>query len=386
VFLVAALAAVLCLPGCQVQDVDTTYGKRHGREGGASVNGTVVLSRMFVEAGHRVASWRRLSPKLSQFQVIVWTPDSFELPSEEQRQFLENWLAQEAGRTLIYIGRDHDAAITFWTKILPQVPAQQWVEATRRLATAQAKFAADRAAMEDKCCDWFALQPTAWRRPVRQLQGAWSRGVDAARSEIEVAARFDIPRQSAVDDWMERQGYSDGEPRFERLLFSADLVLVRRITLPEWRDSQILLIPNGSFLLNLPLVNTEHRKLAGRLITACGAPGRVAFLESEAGGPPVLEREPDTNAPTGFEVFTVWPIGVVAVHLVVLGIAAGFALFPIFGRPWQPRESSPSDFGKHVEALGELLETTGDKAYAMSRIRDYQTHVRRDHGSGPRRE
>jgi len=33
-----------------------------------------------------------------------------------------------------------------------------------------------------------------------------------------------------------------------------------------------VLVNNGSFLLNLPLVNLEHRKLAARLIGASGPP------------------------------------------------------------------------------------------------------------------
>ncbi len=33
---------------------------------------------------------------------------------------------------------------------------------------------------------------------------------------------------------------------------------------------------NGSFLLNLPLVNHEHRKLAGKLIDAVGPPGKTS--------------------------------------------------------------------------------------------------------------
>ena len=82
--------------------------------------------------------------------------------------------------------------------------------------------------------------------------------------------------------------------------------------------------------------------------------------------------------PPGFEVFTVWPIGVVAMHFVILGITACFALLPIFGRPRQLAEESRSDFGKHVEALGELLAATADHQYAAGRVRDYHAHLRKD--------
>ena len=79
--------------------------------GAKSVNGTAVLSGMFLQAGHKVSSWHRLSPKLEKDDVIIWAPDAFGDPGKEQREWLENWLSAEDGRTLVYIGRDYDAAV-----------------------------------------------------------------------------------------------------------------------------------------------------------------------------------------------------------------------------------------------------------------------------------
>jgi hypothetical protein len=140
----------------------------------------------------------------------------------------------------------------------------------------------------------------------------------------------------------------------------------------------LIFVNNGSFLLNLPLVNHEHRKIANHLIAACGQPARVAFLESGKGGPAVFDKEPGANSPTGFEVFTVWPMGVILVHLTALGILACVALFPVFGRPRELSQRSSSDFGQHIEALGEMLELTGDREYAVQRLQTYHEHVRRD--------
>ncbi len=41
---------------------------------------------------------------------IVWFPDDFQPPSKKVRHWLEQWLSEAAGRTLIYVGRDFDAA------------------------------------------------------------------------------------------------------------------------------------------------------------------------------------------------------------------------------------------------------------------------------------
>jgi hypothetical protein len=383
--IVAATAVCLAIAGCGVNDIDAVYGKRRGSPGGDSVNGTAVLAGMFENAGYRTASWRRLSPKLEQFNVVVWTPDSFELPGDEQREALESWLARDPGRTLVYVGRDYDAAVAYWRDVLPRTPAPQVMEVMRRQATAQARFDSESAAAEiDQCCDWFTLKGTGKRTVVRELLGPWSDGISAAKAEIEIGMRFDRPDSKQVEKWYENRVFTGEKPKFERLLACRDATLVERLALPEWGGSQILLIPNGSFLLNLPLVNHEHRKLAGKLVAACGTPGKVMFLESESGHPPVLDTDPDTKAPTGFEVFTVWPFGIVAIHLVLLGITACFALYPIFGRPRQPNEESLSDFGKHVEAMGELLEATGDREYAVGRLQEYHAHVRREPVPGSR--
>src|SRR5688500_2241973 len=71
------LVACIAVSGCKSTELDSTYGRRRGAPGAESVNGTAVLAGMFELAGHRVVTWRRLSPKLEQFQTIVWVPDNF---------------------------------------------------------------------------------------------------------------------------------------------------------------------------------------------------------------------------------------------------------------------------------------------------------------------
>jgi hypothetical protein len=217
--------------------------------------------------------------------------------------------------------------------------------------------------------------------------------------EIELRARFDLPTaedvsravkdeqnndQEIFDPW---EGNLLDEDEFEPedaipdeidvLLDSENDPLVTRITGPSYHEgNQIIVVTNGSFLLNLPLINREHRKLAGRLIAACGPPRKVAFLESNAFGPPILDEEPGTGMPTGLEALIVWPIGCILMHLAVVGILYCFAGYPIFGRPQPLSPDAPTDFRKHADALGELLQRTNDTGYAMERLAQYQQTVR----------
>jgi hypothetical protein len=145
-------------------------------------------------------------------------------------------------------------------------------------------------------------------------------------------------------------------------------------------NGELLIVANGSFVLNEPLVNHEHRKLAARLIDHVGTPKSVAFLESGAGGPMLLETEPEQGIKNGMEIFGVAPFNWIFLHLAVLGAIFCVARFPIFGAP-RPLDPAPlSDFGRHVWALGKLLERTGDREFAISRLQHYQQNVRREAG------
>lgn len=403
------IGSAIAVAGCAPEELETTYGQRHSLSGRDSVNGTAALGGMFKAAGYRVNGWRRLSPKLEDYDVIVWFPDDYAPPTKEQRRFLESWLASDTGRTLIYVGRDYDAATTYWQTVLPSVPPEQSLEVARRLATMSAEQARARAALQfDESFDWFTLETARPRGRVAKLTGPWSRDINAQQAEIYLNSTLAIPSEKQQRAWQPDQG---GDPAtFAPLLATDAGPLVTRITAPQWGSSQLLVVTNGSFLLNLPLVNQEHRKLAVRLIEACGTPGKAVFLESGEGGPLILAEDPDDAYPTGLEVFTVWPLGIIVLHMTALGILCCFAAYPIFGRPREvvlssdastaraatyrsgyytagsstvdvsARRIERSHFGKHIDALGELLEATQDREYAIRRVTYYQEHVRRESG------
>ena len=58
-------------------------------------------------------------------------------------------------------------------------------------------------------------------------------------------------------------------------------------------------------------------------------------------------------------------------------------LAPIFGRPKEYPKEQVSDFGKHLEAVGELLEKTRDVGYAERQIADYEELTRKEDRSKP---
>lgn len=360
-----------------------TYGRRRGLNAAESVNGTSVLAGMFTQAGHKVRTITRLSPKARDYQTIVWFPDDFKPPTAQQREWFENWLASGSGRTLIYVGRDYDAATKYWYDIEPTAPADQADELKRRAATAKSEFDKQRAAMPEKeMAKWFTVRRGSGQRKVQSLSGPWADGLDPKKVDIPVTGTLKPPQAADIA----AGASSDMIKQSETLLSGDGDPLVWRIpgeAVNGYGDGQIIIVNNGSFVLNYPLVNRENRKLAARLIAEAG-PGDVAFLESGEGGPLVLDKEPAASVPTGLDLIKIWPLNVILFHLTLLGIVYCFARWPIFGRPKSLPSESLADFGKHIAALGELLQKTKDSAYAQARLQQYRTQGKRDSGKSHR--
>jgi hypothetical protein len=223
---------------------------------------------------------------------------------------------------------------------------------------------------------WFTAHRDGKPRIAKKLAGEWAADIDPAKAEIHLEGRLDIPENAdrtatdpeLPDDFVDLLS-SEGEP------------LVTRIEdIDDWGEgNQIIVVTNGSLVLNYPLVNHEHRKLAMKLIGECPPAGRVVFIESGPEGPAVLDKEP---APSGgpLDLLKVWPLGPILMHLTVLGIIFCLARSPIFGRPKELPEPPTADFGKHVAALGELLARTKDQHYAEQRLGQYRQIAQRKSG------
>jgi len=385
---IGAIAAVVLiivgafLAGRRDEQLPSVYGRRRGSEAGRSVNGTAVLADVFRQSGKHVTTMGRFSPKLDEFNVIVWTPNDFKPPDDEHRQRLEQWLKDGKKRTLVYVGRDYDAAVDYWQRMVPNTPEPQAEEALRRQSEARAAVENARSKMPTKqYARWFTVRRDMKPRKVEKLGGPWAKEIDAKKADIHLEGRLSIPTKGDPPGKDDRLDY-------EPLLTSDRDQLVFRVTdnpragdENSIGDGQIIVVTNGSFVLNYPLVNHEHRKLAAKLIDACADSGdRVVFIESLPDGPPILKKEPTGGFPTALELLKVWPLNAILLHLTLLGIVLCLARWPIFGRPRELPADSPSDFGKHVAALGKLLARTKDRNYAHARLVQYRQIAERRSG------
>lgn len=375
------------LRGSKADELHSVYGKRNGSQATSSVNGTRVLAEMFIKNGHKLRTISRLSPGLNdKADVIVWIPDSFELPDKKQRDFLESWLKKGRGRTLIYVGRDYDAAGEYYRQIAPQLSAAEAATFKRHEAEARSDYDSRRWEMpKEEYARWFTARRDGKKHVAKTLQGPWAAGIDASKAEILIEGRLDPPVEKDRTD-------KDAPPLpqiVKPLLWTGrnadsyqpkDAIITRIADPPTMGDGQVIVVTNSSFVLNYPLINHQHRKLAGKLIEECAPGAKVAFLESRSGEPTVLDKEPEAPGGGLFDIAQVWPLNAIVIHLTVLGIIYCLSRAPIFGRPKEIPSEATADFGKHVTALGQLMARSKDRAYAEQRIQQYHEQGKRKSG------
>jgi hypothetical protein len=384
-----AIAAPLLLVGCERkhEDVETEYGERSELRLASSVNGYGVLADMFAKAGHSVSTQSDLTPELkNSADAIVYAPDSFAPPDDATVVWFEEWLRAKADRALIYIGRDFDAAPIYWRKIRSEAPAKDQPEVDRRMRAAQAGFLIKRRAIRDETTDgkWFNIASGKLdHRDVRKLDGDWREGINAKDVEIELNSRI--------------EANDDIEPEPEKLLTAphdrdseSDVIAFRKVyKIPGTRrffifngTSQLIIVANGSFLVNLALVNKEHRKLAQRLIDDTRLSHKVVFLHADA-PTRILETSSGGGQETAsvLDVFSVWPLSVILIQWIAVLALFCFSRWPIFGPPRDPPSVPASDFARHIGALAESWELTRDSSYARDRWQYYQEHVRGEPGT-----
>lgn len=202
-FVIGALVLLLCCNEVnQVSaQIKSGYGRTKGSDYRTSVNGTSVLAELYRNYDYEVRSWNKLSPRIENFQTIIWFPDELETPTAEAVDRIESWLTDSSDRTFIYVGRQFDAEELMWKKMLENAAPEQREKIERRLAQVQAEN------------DGFLTQPINTRegkiyydesvrywRKANKLSGPWAGGIDAEKAEIWMYSPLLVPDQEGYDE------------------------------------------------------------------------------------------------------------------------------------------------------------------------------------------
>ena len=361
--LIGTACFAVLLSGCEgpSRGLSTEYGKINGIEGSFSINGTSVFHDMFVERGFKVRSTRRISPKIDRYETLVWFPDDYSCPSPKAIEAIEQWLSNGWDRTFIYVGRDYNAQGDYLADVLGDAPPGKQEELLRQMA--EANLERDTVSWnyyrwkEDLAsCDWFERSEEP-RRRTTDLSGAFARGL-TNKGSVEVSDLLKPVRSDPENVLLK----ADGEP----VVFKVD----SRTSYAD--DGQIVVVSNGSFLVNYALVDQDNRRLASKLIDQCSN-GDVLFLESGAEG--IRVSDSDTVNHNSWAWVAEPPLRYIVPHFLIWGIVFCFVFFPIFGRPRESQKKSTSTFRNHVTALGKMVSRTDLPNRAINKIRKYQEMV-----------
>lgn len=384
-----------------------------------SINGLGVHRRMWETAGAKVLTPQKISPRLETFDTVVLVGQTFEPPGKDVRDWLEQWLGREKGRTVVYFGRDLSADVYYRQHTLAQLTPAERELGLDALALSRARELSKRTRElpESTFCGWFYLdvdQPTvvhnqfsnSWANDLSGLRGDWPTGVVLQPPSKSLKSKKPSwltnpvvnPLKPAVtfdpldDSGSGRSQWAPGEldtdeawssafndlPKSESLLSADDNTpLIFRLThAKRFPGSQLLVVTNGAPFLNGTLVEPLHQRVGELLIEECMPAKRVALIAYSYNGLYISAAAEADPRGAGLEMLTLWPLSAITMPALLLGIVFCAMLIPILGRPQRLARSSVSDFGLHVEAVGKMLYQSQDLEYARSSIAEYFKRVR----------
>jgi len=391
--------ALLVTCGCS-GELRTEYGASRGVEGDQSISGFGVLRRTYKNSGWSTSDVKRLNERLEKTNAIIWIPDTRDALYGNAIEWLEDWLAQDE-RTLIYLVPDGGCESQYFVDAHAFSKLEQRIEYRRRLARLQTDRLFQRLRNESIPENgWFSLDHVSEGVLIDKASGEWQINNQPPRNAKEypqttgnLGITFKIlppvhsnapptsaPPTSAPPMYGMSQGTSTAQMMQETLLAATDgSAIVTRITADQWGSSKIIVVGNASLLCNYSLSTPLGQSIAEKLIEETSmVPGLVGFMSTGALGAMISDIDPEINAVTGMELFTVWPLSLVMLHLAVIGFVACMILLPIFGRPREDEGKTASDFRDHLDAVASLMHRSGGEEFARRRVSDYMRRIRGD--------
>ncbi len=404
--------SVLGLIGCGKQELETRYASLQPETADSSVNGLGVFAQWLRDRGHQVRRASLLHTQMFQnADCIIWFVTDFDPPPLEVEAWLQAWLGLGEDRVLVIVLPDADMEWVYWDKM-----AQRWKGALSAEARKRRAWALNTLALRRKQLigpvqwPWFEFHPgrfPPWKPSTLAGDPRWLHGVQSAQTELFSCGTL-RPRKNPGSlhfFYWDEEGFLDslaqgeltqqGLQSLEEAIESESLRGVLEVLqLPaEYRTpistpqgalvlvhqgevSKVIAVANGSFLLNLGLVNPEHRKLAAALAQELGSPPRrIYFLRASS----QLRIMTDLDLGiTGFtDLLARGPLKHLLGHLLLLGVLAIAMFWPIFGRPVEPPQEQLTDFGQHLEAMGRLMSANAaNQRWAQKLLQHYRQRRR----------
>ena len=410
------MAILILQTGCSMMPEMTPFGAISGSDSTRSLNGLGLHRKMWESAGAKCYVAGKLSPRLNSFDTIVLVGQDHSPPGMAARNWLESWLAESSGRSVLYFGRDFDANVYYRNRTLDRLPTEQQLRAKQDLAKTQTADLNTRVRQlsASTFCRWFYLDTDSQRREYDQFAGPWAADLSGLRGSWPLGVTLQTPTkdwEAEKPSWLKAGASSEEQAEIEDeksivrstwepeelednrqwqaefkkamrpqvlLRGQDDTPLVFKLTSSRIEGSQILIAANGAPFLNGSLVDPLHQRVAEKLIGECLPAKKIALIAYNESGLLISQAAEEEPLGAGLEMLTVWPLSAITMPAALLGIIVCAVLFPILGRPRGLPPRSVTDFGMHVEALGNILQDTRDTGFAKEAIANYYNRVRRE--------
>lgn len=379
---------------------------------------------------------------MEKLNAIVWIPDAFELHQPETLEWIERWLATGdrtlvyVGRDFSPMADYWSQSAEAFSN--EETSDQDALFAREQQAMALAKLEQLRSRIRPKIATPWCLfdHSSGIEERVLEVKGPWADSFDPSKARLFLRSHpigytkkiwtsakkeFDreaedtstkavsptakstkqkpptmpngspapiIPTGTAVDydfkwqtsdanmlKYVNAISASDIPKMKSRLTTADDKPLIAEVTKKSWKNSKVLVLSNSSLISNISLTNYENLTIAKKLVDELPR-NNIGFLSGSQD--PNVRSDDSSDQQKGFEMLTIWPLNVVSIHAVFLGMLVLLALFPIFGRAKQLPKKSTREFGQHVEAVGALLHKSRDRFYALATIAEYFRNVRNE--------
>lgn len=421
---IGCLLATLFLCGCGTK-LGTGYGQSKGYLARRSVNGFSALRDAYAKSGFKHRDLTRLTSRVRNANVIVWTPTHPSAIQVKATRWFESWLTS-GHKTLIYVLPDSGSEADYYREASGTAIPTQRLEYRRKYAESlnrAHRWELNRYQYPSN--GWFDATPKLQTSPLILGDNAgavWQRAIPPSKGEAATLAKEEVRSEwtlhpyksvtdgknpaptsitqptgpgSAIPSVNTSTTPSRTEVDFAPVIQTvAGDTVIARVTSKRWKNSQILVVASGSMLTNYGLTSPENRRLASRLIDASfepmvvggivddelrllanGSQPQAAFASAE-GTFPISEKVDGIPRATGAELLTVYPISLVTMHMAVIGMVICLMLLPTFGRPRTITRRALTHFGDHLDAVGTLMRRRGGESFARQRISEYMKRVK----------
>jgi hypothetical protein len=306
---------LLC--GCS-ETLKTNYLDPQGK----SINGIAGFVELVKSTGREVQVWQAISPRLKEDvdAVVIFQSEYDQIPNDRIAN-IRQMLRESSIQTVVIVIRDSDCEIDYWRQV------------------------AGMAELSDN--GFYGLK----RADRTNQPDVIPVDIETEDEPIHVSAKWPLNRQlDHSDDTVILWSTGDESLLTEDLYYTGQ---------------QVLVLASAAPLLNGGLVDPGNRQLAEELVKYLPEGKVVITLSSRWSDGSFAE------SPSIWHFLKVHPHGwIFGQTLLALALFCWWKL-PIFGRSKVAVNTEGVRFGRHIEALGALLQRTRDAAFARQLLRDW---------------